>query len=69
MALTNEKIIELSSRRGVKSRAVKNFLWTVSANPNKESALANLKLDARAYGWNDETTEAIRMGIIEQFGE
>jgi hypothetical protein len=69
MALTSDKIIELSSRQGVKPRAVKNFLWTVSANPDKESALANLKSDARAYGWNDETTEAIRIGILAQFGE
>ena len=69
MALTNEKIIELSSRSGVKPRAVKNFLWTVSANPDKRSAIANLESDARAYGWSEETKLAILAGIVEQFGE
>lgn len=47
---------------------MENFLSTVTANEKEWMALGNLAQDARAYGWNSATVEAIRKGILLAFG-
>lgn len=65
--LTNERIEQLATKKGVRSIAVRNFLGTVGANANAMFAYANLDSDARSYGWNAATVNAIRTGIREHF--
>lgn len=61
--LTLEEIKRLASRKGVKKRAVENFLMTLTANRDSSTAYANLALDARLYHWNSATVKAIARGI------
>ena len=61
--LTNDKIIELAKKPGVKQIAVENFLITVDHNIDKMSAELNLEMDAKSYGWNQATISAIKEGI------
>jgi hypothetical protein len=65
--LTNERIQELASGEGVKTIAVQNFLWSLSAHADMNEALMNLSYDSILYGWNDATFEAICVGIKELY--
>jgi len=64
--LTQERIIELSKRRGVKEIAVQNFLLSLDCS-DALAAYANLQLDARLYRWNAATVKAIEQGLREAF--
>ena len=63
-ALTSEEIERFASRENVKRVPVENFLMTVSNNPNRDTALANLDMDARLYHWSRDTVMAITAGIL-----
>jgi hypothetical protein len=63
--LTVARIIELSDRRGAESSYVFNFLSTLDGLTYEE-AKANLQLDAKSFGWNTATVDAIRTGILER---
>ena len=65
--LTNERIEELATRKGVKGIAVRNFLMSVGANADERDARMNMVLDADLYKWNAATVKAIRQGIAEYF--
>jgi hypothetical protein len=65
--LEAKRIEELSSLPNVKSVAVTNFLSTANANPTYEDAVDNAYNDARSYGWNDDTLNAILDGLDEAF--
>lgn len=67
MKISAEKIEELASRPGVRRIAVENFLSTLG-DMTYEEARANLDLDRRSYGWNDETYGAIWTGLLEARG-
>lgn len=68
--LTADEIERLASRNNVKRIAVENFLGTVTANPNKDAAVGNAFADAKAYGWNRATLQAILTGIdLAFFGD
>jgi len=62
--LTNEKIAQLASKKGVKAIAVQNFLGSLGGMTRMD-ALMNLSMDARSYKWNTPTVNAIRSGILE----
>ena len=64
MKLSAARIADLSSRPGVDRAAVANFLGTLDDLTQSE-ALANLELDAVAYGWSTATGRAIQQGIME----
>ena len=59
--LTSEEIEKFASRKGVKKIAVENFLATMGSNPME--AHMNMGADAKSYGWNAATQNAIRAGI------
>jgi len=61
--LTIEEIKKLAARPGVKKVAVENFLMTVHHNTAVHTALYNLAMDAKLYGWNRATVNAILAGI------
>jgi hypothetical protein len=61
--LTLDEIKKLSSRKGVRKRAVENFLMTLTVNEDSSTAYANLSMDARLYNWNSATVNAIARGI------
>lgn len=61
--LALDEIKKLSSRKGVRKRAVENFLMTLTANEDSSTAYTNLSLDARLYNWNSATVNAIARGI------
>ncbi len=61
--LTMEEIEKLATRPGVKKIAVENFLMTVHHNTAVHAALYNLAMDAKLYGWNRATVNAILAGI------
>jgi hypothetical protein len=67
--LTIERIEQLSSKKGVRAVAVRNFLFTVGENQNSIVAYANLEADARSYRWNAATVNAICTGIREYFSK
>lgn len=60
--LTNEEISKFTSRAGVKSIAVSNFLASMSSMEAFEARM-NLKADAASYKWNAATVKAISDGI------
>lgn len=64
MRLPPARIAELSNRPGVLSHVASNFLGSM-AGLSQVEALANLELDARAYGWTTATGRAIQQGIME----
>jgi len=64
MKLSLDRAAELSSRPGVDTDAAFNFLATLDGLTQGQ-ALANLELDAVAYGWNAATGRAIQQGIME----
>lgn len=53
----------LENYPNAKKIAVENFLMTVGSNDNPIYARLNLDMDARLYGWNKETINAIKEGI------
>ncbi len=61
--ITLQEIAELAALPGVSRDAVVNFLSTLDDQSQGE-ALANLEIDARAYGWNTQTGRAIQLGIM-----
>jgi hypothetical protein len=61
--LNISQIEELSSRSKVKKSVVENFLGTLDGMSYQE-AVANCEVDAKAYGWNHETSGAIREGLV-----
>jgi len=65
--LTPERIEELARQKGVRKIAVENFLMSLDLALPMSVQLANLALDARLYGWNSATIEAIRQGIAEAY--
>lgn len=64
MRLSHARIAELASRPGVLTDVAANFLGSM-AGLSQAEALANLELDARAYGWTTATGRAIQQGIME----
>jgi hypothetical protein len=60
--LTKEQIDALASGKGVKRIAVENFLGSLGCS-DKMGASMNLHADAKCYGWNAATVNAIRRGI------
>ena len=66
--LTQKRIIELSQRKGVKTIAVQNFLFSFDKN-DASAAYGNLKYDANIYRWNAATVKAIIQGLKEAFGK
>ena len=67
--LSNERIEELASKKGVNRIAVLNFLGTVGANKYIEYAYMNLNMDSRLYKWHQSTIDAITEGIEEYFSK
>jgi hypothetical protein len=61
---TNERIKELASLPNVEEDAVFNFLGTLPSDTTQVDDLMNLDMDARLYRWTEETTKAIRNGIL-----
>ena len=64
--LSAQRIVELASLPNVKGIAVGNFLNTLDDLSYSQS-MANLSYDAMLYDWNDETFDAIFVGIKEHF--
>jgi len=64
MKLSYARVTELANRPGVLTDVAANFLGTMGGLSQVE-ALANLELDAPAYGWNTATGRAIQQGIME----
>jgi len=56
-----EEIEEFANRPNVKKVAVENFL--MSMGEDLTVATGNLGLDAKSYGWNKQTVQAILDGI------
>ena len=55
-----------TSRPKVDSWAVANFLGSLGGMTYQE-AVGNCEMDARSYGWNYETSGAIREALVEHF--
>ena len=66
--LTLEEIEPLAARPGARKIAVENFLMTVHNNNQRQDALDNLLMDAKAYKWNWVTVDSIIKGINLAFG-
>lgn len=66
--LNVDQITELSSREGVTRVAVENFLASLG-DLSYQEAVGNCEMDKRSYGWNHETSGAIREGIVEHFSQ
>jgi len=65
--MLDDKTIErLSTRKGVKTIAVQNFLGTLG-NMTIFECYANCEQDTRDYRWNAATVKAIRDGISIHF--
>jgi hypothetical protein len=65
MPLTAIRIEKLAARKGVESRAVENFLGSLSSDVPQSGAMRNLYQDAKSYGWSAQTVAAIGKGIEE----
>lgn len=62
--LTTEEVAALLKRYPkAKEIAVKNFLFSLGNNDTAYNATMNLHMDARSYGWNAQTVNAIKAGI------
>jgi len=62
--LTDAEIAGLASRPGVRRIAVENFLGTLDEGIGYRGNAANARADARAYGWDEATLQAILDGIV-----
>jgi len=60
--LLDVEIVMLAGRSKVRRIAVENFLSSMDGLTEME-AVGNLYQDARLYGWNGPTVDAIRKGI------
>ncbi len=61
--LTYTEIETLASRPGVRRIAVENFLCSFPTDLEPMYQNMNLHDDARAYGWNTQTVQAIKEGL------
>ena len=61
--LTDAEVAKFATRKGAKRIAVENFLGTLDERAGLYGNRQNLYADARSYGWNAATFEAIRQGI------
>jgi hypothetical protein len=61
--LTNEEILKLASKKGVKRIAVINFLSTLDLKIGAYGNTMNAGMDAAMYKWNSATVNAIMTGI------
>jgi hypothetical protein len=61
--LTSDEIKRFACRKGVKAKAVENFLVSLGDAGSKSGEIANMHDDAHVYGWNAATQKAIRDGI------
>jgi hypothetical protein len=59
--LTGKEIEECASRPGAKKIAVENFL--MSMGTDLTIAMGNLGIDAKQYGWSQDTIDAIVEGM------
>lgn len=59
--LTGKEIEEFANRNGAKKIAVENFLMSMGADLT--IAMGNLGIDAKQYGWNQDTINAIVEGM------
>ena len=59
--LTGKEIEEFANRPGAKKIAVENFL--MSMGTDLTIAMGNLGVDAKQYGWNQDTINAILEGM------
>lgn len=59
----SEEQIEALLKKYPKAKriAVENFLMSLSGEPMADSM--NMSADARSYGWNSQTIQAIREGM------
>jgi hypothetical protein len=64
--IPKEEIKKLANRSNVNETAVWNFLGTAHFCGNIPNALMNLDMDARIYGWNKETKQAILDGLLNK---
>ena len=64
--IPREEIEKLANRAKVNETAVWNFLGTAHYCGSIPNALMNLDMDARLYGWNKETKQAIRDGLLDK---
>lgn len=64
--IPREEIEKLANRAKVNETAVWNFLGTAHYCGSIPNALMNLDMDARLYGWNKETKQAIRDGLLNK---
>lgn len=65
--LTKERLNKLASRDGVNPEPVWNFVGSIPFDSTPVDNHMNLLMDARLYGWDQETMRAIRDGIEETF--
>jgi len=56
----------MKKNNGIKRIAVENFLSSLSGM-SVTDAFANLRSDARSYGWNAATVNAIAEGISKHY--
>ena len=63
--IPKDKIEKLAARKNVNETAVWNFLGTAHHCGSIPNALMNLDMDARLYGWNAETKQAIKDGLLK----
>jgi hypothetical protein len=61
--LTNEEIVQFSSRRGVHRHEVEMFLDTVGQEKTIDNEFLTLYYEARRHKWNISTVKAIEAGI------
>jgi hypothetical protein len=64
--IPREQIEKLANRARVNETAVWNFLGTAHHCGSIPNALMNLDMDARMYGWNKETKQAIQDGLLNK---
>ena len=63
LTLSPTRIEALASGKGVDRVAVENFLCFIG--DDRHAAYENMRADARSYGWNAKTVEAICKGVSE----
>lgn len=61
------EIARYARRKNVRPKAVENFLLSADNTMPLELHLENLKADAKRYGWNTPTVQAIRSGLFAAY--
>ncbi len=64
--MTNETLTQPRTRRSIDRAAVDNFLSSLDGLTAVE-AFGNARRDAKSYGWNAATQDAIASGITRHF--